>query len=146
LALFPTSARLLLEDKEKMKRVYLKGLLILFLVSLPIVLGGFLFSPFLVSFLLGGQYLPFIPALKVAFLSLVFFFVNVLPGNVILNSRKIKGFIPLAFLNLVVNVSLNLLLIPRFSFVGSAWAKLGSEAFGFLINNLYVWRILRSDQ
>ena len=60
----------------------------------------------------------------------------------ILNSQKVKGFIPFALGGLGLSVVLNLFLIPSFSFVGSAWAKVGSEAFGFLINNYYVLRIL----
>lgn len=142
LALFPISARLVEKNKERMKAVYLKGLWTLLLISLPLVLIGFFLSPLIISLFFGGEYLPAVLALRVAFLSLILFFVNALPGNVILNSRKIKGFIPLALSNLGINIALNFLLIPSLSFVGSAWAKVGSEVFGLFINNLFVYKIL----
>jgi O-antigen/teichoic acid export membrane protein len=125
-----------------MRGLYTKGLGILFLTSLPLVLAGVLLAPWLVEWLFGQQYSASIPAVKIAFLSLSLFFVNALPGNVILNSKKIKNFIPWALSNLAVGVVLNLLLIPSLSFVGSAWAKVGSEAYGLIINNIFVFRIL----
>jgi len=142
LALFPISSRLVARNKKKMKRIYVRGIWSLFLASLPLVLLGFWLTPVLTPLLFGDKYLESIPALRVAFLSLTLFFVNALPGNVIFNSRKVKGFIPLALSNFGVNVALNFLLIPHFSFVGSAWAKLGSEVFGLIVNNLYVYKIL----
>ncbi|MBN1263299.1 MAG: flippase [Candidatus Pacebacteria bacterium] len=142
LALFPLSSRLVKLNKFKMKRVYLRGLGILFLASLPIVGFGIWLSPFLIPLIFGQEYQVSIPAFQVAFLSLILFFVNALPGNVILNSKKVKGFIPWAIANLIVNLGLNLTLIPCLGFTGAAWAKLFSEFFGFLTNNLYVYRIL----
>lgn len=142
LALFPLSSRLVKNNRMKMKGVYLKGLAVLFLSALPLFLIGFFLTPILVPLLFGSEYLRSILAVQIAFLSLVLFFINALPGNVILNSKKVKGFIPLALSNLGVNVLLNFLLIPSLSFVGSAWAKIGSEVFGLIVNNLYVYKIL----
>lgn len=143
LALFPTSSRLVQNDKKKMSQVYLKGLVILFLTSLPLVIAGFFLTPFLVPLFLGSEYLPSIPALQVIFLSFILFFVNALPGNVILASQRVKKFIPWAVSNLAVNLLLNFILIPQYSLVGAAWAKLLTEVYGLAINNFFVYRILK---
>lgn len=143
LALFPLSSRLFVDNKEKLKAVYKKGLGVLFLSSLPFVLVLMFGSKLIVSFAYGWDYLAAAPVLSVLGLALVLFFVNVLPANIILNSSKVKQFLPWAFLNFLVAVALGLHLIPRYSILGAAYAVLGAEAVGFLINNCFVWKVLR---
>lgn len=143
LALFPLSSRLFVDNKEKLKAVYKKGLGVLFLSSLPFVLVLIFGSKLIVSFAYGWDYLAAAPVLSVLGLALVLFFVNVLPGNIILNSSRVKQFLPWAFLNFLVAVVLGLYLIPRYSILGAAYAVLGAEAVGFLINNWFVWKVLR---
>jgi len=143
LALFPLSSRLFVDSKKKLKAVYKKGLGVLFLSSLPFVLVLMFGSKLIVSFAYGWDYLAAAPVLSVLGLALVLFFVNVLPGNIILNSSRVKRFLPWAFLNFLVAVVLGLYLIPRYSILGAAYAVLGAEAAGFLINNWFVWKVLR---
>ena len=140
--LFPISSRLVAKDKTQMKRLYWRMLMILLLVSLPLAVAGFVMADWGVNFLLGSEYLGSIPALKLACLSLVFFFVNSFAGNVIQNSRRVKSFVPWAASNVVVNIGLNLFLIPQFSLVGAVLAKIGSELYGFAINNYWVAKVL----
>lgn len=142
LALFPLSSRLFLEDKEKLKSVYKKTLVVLFLFSLPFALVLIFFSKFLIGLPYGQSYAEAIPVLSVLGLALILFFLNALPGNVILNSTKVKQFLPVVFLYFLIEIGLCLILIPRYSVLGAAWAVVGGEAFGLIVNNLFVWRIL----
>ena len=143
LALFPLSSRLLLEDKKKLEKIYQKGLLFLFLFSLPFVLVlGFL-SNLIISLAYGQDYLMAAPVLSLLGASLILFFLNSLPGNIIQNSPRFKQFLPWAFLNFLITLVLCLLLIPRFSIIGAAWAVIGGEISGLVINNFFVWRILK---
>ncbi len=143
LALFPLSSRLFLQDKERLFRIYKKGLGVLFLISLPFVLVFGLFSKFIIGFAYGSDYLAAAPALVVLGFALVLFFLNVLPGNIIQNSPHFKRFLPFASLNFVIKLVLCLLLIPRFSIMGAAYAVLGGELIGLFINNIFVLRVLK---
>jgi len=143
LALFPLSSRLFLEDKKKLEKIYQKGLLVLFLFSLPFVLVlGFL-PHLIISLAYGQNYLMATPVLSLLGASLILFFLNSLPGNIIQNSPRFKQFLPWAFLNFLITLLLCLFLIPRFSIVGAAWAVIGGEVSGLVINNFFVWRILK---
>lgn len=143
LALFPLSSRLFLEDKKKLEKIYQKGLLVLFLFSLPFVLVlGFL-PHLIISLAYGQNYLMATPVLSLLGASLILFFLNSLPGNIIQNSPRFKQFLPWAFLNFSITLVLCLLLIPRFSIIGAAWAVIGGEVSGLVINNFFVWRILK---
>jgi O-antigen/teichoic acid export membrane protein len=143
LALFPLSARLFLKDKKKLEKVYQKALLVLFLFSLPFVaVLGWL--PMLIIKLAYGQaYLSAAPVMSLLGASLILFFLNALPGNIIQNSPQFKKFLPWAVLNFVITLVLCLILIPRYSIIGAAWAVIGGEVAGLFINNLFVWKILK---
>lgn len=145
LALFPVSARLFATDREKMKRVYFKGVLISFLVSLFIAGAGFWLTPWMVSFLFGGKYLPAVGAIRVVFLSLIFFFSNALAANVIHNSNKVSQFVPFLSSILLLKVVLAFLLISRFSLLGAAWSVVGAEFAAVFVNNYFVLKIFNSQ-
>jgi len=143
LALFPLSSKLIISDKAKLKKIYLKALLILVLLSVPLMFV-FLFAPqLLVKTIYGSNYLGAVPVFMILGLSFVFFFPNALAGNIIQNSDKFKRFLPWAVANFLVALILCLILIPRYSIVGAAWAVVGGEIFGLIINNWFVFRILK---
>ena len=143
LALFPLSSRLFLQDKEKLFGIYKKGLGVLFLISLPVVLVFGLFSKFIIGFAYGSDYLAAAPVLVVLGFALVLFFLNVLPGNIIQNSPQFKKFLPWAASNFIIKLILCLILIPRFSIMGAAYAVLGGELIGLFINNIFVLRVIK---
>lgn len=142
LALFPISSRLFLNNKEKLMIIYKKGLAILLLASLPFAFVLAVFPKLIIRFSYGESYLPSSTVYPVLGLALVLFFLNVLPGNVIQNSAKVKNFLPLAVLNFLIAFLLCLILIPRYSLMGAAWAVVGGEVAGLIINNYFVYRIL----
>jgi len=146
LALFPLSSRLFLEDKQRLKSIYQKGLGILLLFSLPFVLVLVFFPKPIITLAYGQAYLPAVPVLSLLGLSLILFFLNALPGNIIQNSPWFKKFLPWSFLNFLIAMILGLILIPRFSIIGAAWAVVGGELAGLIVNNLFVWKILKKQK
>lgn len=143
LALFPQTARLLGTDKEKLKKNYLKSLAAIFAFAIFYALFFILFSPIVIKLSYGPSYLEAVPVMRILSIAAIIFFLNTLPGNIIQNSNKVKKFLPFAFLNLLLVVILCLIFIPRYSIVGAAWAVIGGEVFGLIINNWFVFRILK---
>jgi len=143
LALFPVCARLSKVDLPKLKKVYFKGIFILFLLSLPIALSFSLFAKTIITVPYGAKYLSASTTLPVFGLATILSFINALAGNIIQNSEKVKMYIPLFFSNFVFEIILCLFLIPRWGIVGAAWSVVGGEVFALVINNLLVLNILR---
>jgi O-antigen/teichoic acid export membrane protein len=145
LALFPLTSKLILEDKERLKRVYKKGLAVLFLCSLPFSFVLIFGSRIITGFAFGQEYLPAIPVFMVLGISVIFFFLNALAGTIIQNSRQVKKFLPFAGLNFVALLIFTLILIPKYSIIGAAWAVVGGEIAGLIINNIFVYQILKGE-
>jgi O-antigen/teichoic acid export membrane protein len=143
LALFPAFSRWMIKDLGRLKKIYRRGLAVLVASSLPLVFLSVFFPRLIVFLIYGEDYLQAGSVLFVLSLALPFFFANALPANVILNSGQIKKFLPWEVLKILVNVGLCLFLIPSFSLVGAAWAMVVSEMIGFIINNFFVWKVLK---
>jgi len=142
LALFPQMARLLQKNRKKLAQNYFFSLIIILLMSLPFFIIFYFFPGEVIKIAYGSKYLEAIPAAKILAFSFILFFLNTLPGNVIQSSNKVLKFLPLAFLNLLFMVLACFCFISKYSIEGAAWAVLLAEAFGFIINNTFVFKIL----
>ncbi len=145
LAFFPISARLLGRNHRHLRRLYGKLWLGLLLFALPFS-SIFIFAgrP-LILIAYGSRYLPAVPVLQVLGIAILLFFVNALPGNIIHNSSRVKQFLPWGASNFLVMLLAGLYLIGRFGIIGAAWSAVVGEVYGLLINNFFVWRILREQ-
>ena len=144
LALFPSFSRLLVKDKKKLAKIYREAVLILLLLSLPIAAAMYWGSSWIIPLVFGQQYQPAIPVFSLFGALMIFFFVNCLAGNIIQNSKKVKNFIPWAVANFLLTLICGLILIPKMGIIGGVWAMIGGEIFGLIINNVFVFKILKT--
>ena len=142
LALAPSYSILLEKKKKELGKVYLKNMLTVFLLSLPIVLLMFFAGQPIILLIYGQEYSPAIPAFSLLGVVMSLLFVNSLAGNVIQNSQEVRKFIPYAFLKFFTVTVACLFLIPKMGIIGGAWAMIGGEIFGLVINNTFVYKIL----
>lgn len=116
----------------KMFRYILKRI-ILFLSFATII--GIIFTPLAVKLLFSATYEAAILPLQILLLTLVFRYLSVLLGNLAFAHNQQKIFIPYAALGIFLNVSLDLILIPRVGIVGSAIATVISQ----VVICFYLW-------
>ena len=148
LALFPHFSRLTL-NKARIKEIispYLKGVAFLFFFSLPFVFVLTIFPKTIIKIAYGNEYLLAAPVFKILALSLILFYVNALAANIIHNSKEVKLFLPLLISNFLIKILFCLLFIPRWSIIGAAWAVVFGELFGLIINNLFIFYILKKKK
>jgi len=143
LALFPLSSRMIIDNKEKLKKIYLKGLAVLFLFSLPVFLIFQIFPTIIINLSYGDKFIEASSLFPVFGVAVILFFVNSLSGNIIQNSTYVQKFIPAAILNFIISLILLIILIPRYSLLGAAWGVVFSEIAGFFINNYFVFKIFK---
>lgn len=83
--------------------------------------------------LYGKQFLPAAPLLAVLIWSEVAIFFATVVVNALIASN-LQRFLPLpTLLGAVLNIGLNLILIPRFAALGSAWATVASYTLGWMV-------------
>ena len=117
----------------------------LLLMGWPISVGIFVLAPPLTQLLLGQNYLRSQDALRILALALGIAFVNNAFIGALNASDRQSSFTWAAGWSLVANVTLNLILIPLFGFVGASWATVCTEIVlgvaGWILTARYVGRV-----
>ena len=130
--------------KEKKGNIFVnkikKDVVLVFLIGIIIALGFYFMGPIILPIFFKSTYFQSIQVLRI----IIFALPLILLTSVFLNSlfalNKAKTVIYIFLFQLIFNVGLNYLLIPRFSFFASAYITLLGEA----INTLLTFVVLRS--
>jgi len=128
MALFPLMARYAVADREALLRAYRLAVKLLLAVAVPGALVGWALATELIAILGGSQYLPqSADILRVMIWYMPFGFINSLTQYVLISLDR-QRYLTRAFaLGLAFNVIANLLLIPRFGYMASAYVAVASE-------------------
>jgi O-antigen/teichoic acid export membrane protein len=106
---------------------------LLFLISLPIALGGILLSRELITFFYGARYLSTNTAFRLFMLTIFFNYINTLFSYYLFAERKQREINAIYLASVCINIILNILLIPKYSISGAAFATLSAEISFVLI-------------
>ena len=132
---FPLFARLAYKDDPKLRLILEKIIGTMFLIAMPLAIGGALAAGPLTELIYGKAYLPATASFQVLLLTLIINFPMAILTNFIFAYNKQKSLIVFSTLGALSNVFLNFLFIPTFGILGSAWATFGAQA----ISNTYLW-------
>lgn len=138
LSILPTLSRLAHENRERFRNVLEQTLIFALMIAVPMGLGGALLGEEIIRFVFGTDYLPAVSSFQVLMFTLIFDFTAVIIASAVFTFDKQKNLIIYAAIGGSLNVVLDLLLIPRFGIVGSAWATLIAQC----VSNYYLWIVL----
>jgi O-antigen/teichoic acid export membrane protein len=131
-ALIPTMAAWAATRPEVVTELYGRGSKYLLLAGLPIGAFGWLESDRFVALLFGPTYGPSVAASQILLPAATFMFLSNFGETALACVNRWGTIVVVSTLALVVNVALNLWLIPGLGFIGAAWATLVTEALYFL--------------
>lgn len=132
-AMFPVLAKLHTENIHEIKKLYLKSLVTLFITSSVALVLYVSVLPILITNLL-PQYQPAVKALSILSLAIPFMFIHV-PGAIVLLStnKYLKDVIMISLFTVSFNIVANLLLIPKYGYMGASVVTVLSEILTFII-------------
>ena len=112
------------------------------LVFIPLTLVVFLLAPEIVLLIFGAEYLAAIPALKI----LIWQMLSITMGSIfsvliLLPAGRYYDFLGAVSVGALVNIILNLLLIPRFGMLGAATATIIAEVCAMLMSAYFAQRV-----
>lgn len=139
LSILPLLSRLAHTDNARFRSTFERTLALVFLVSIPLALGGVVLGTSLMGFIFGAEYDAGGLSFKILMLTLLVDFPSTLLTAAIFAYNRQKSLITSTIIAAVTNVSLDLLLIPRFGIAGSAVATLVAQ----LLCNWYLWKTMK---
>jgi O-antigen/teichoic acid export membrane protein len=120
------------EDRDRMRRAAERVLHLLFLLAVPLVTGAVLLARPLMVLIFGHAFAPAGAALAWLSVALGFIFVNYLLSYILISAEHQTLNALVSGLAVLVSVSSNLLLIPRWGFAGAGAAAAVTESVLFL--------------
>lgn len=130
-ALIPTLAALHPGSPSGVTALYARGSKYLLVTGLPIAAFGALASDPFIRFLFGEAYGPSAAAARVLIPAAAFMFLSNFGETALACVNRWGTIVAVSTGCLALNVALNLAWIPRFGYVGAAWATLATEAAYF---------------
>ena len=125
-ALFPAMSEYFVSNKEKFVRVFEKSMRYMMIIGVPLAFGIFSLASDFIPRVFGQEYVLSVLPLKILILSLIFMFLT-FPIGSLLNaaSRQLRNSMQVG-VAVLVNIILNLILIPKMLYNGAAWASFAS--------------------
>jgi O-antigen/teichoic acid export membrane protein len=138
-ALYPSLARQSVSDPQRLPEIYSRSLRYLMIIALPITIGVFVLADQIVVFLYESAYLQTAPALKILIMVLPLMFVSEFLGYIVVIANQESRVARAIVISTALNISLNLLLVPRYGFIAAAWMTVITE-FVLVTQYLYYLR------
>jgi O-antigen/teichoic acid export membrane protein len=137
-SVFPRLSYAAENGQIEVKGVVMRGTVkLLFVISVPIAVGGILLADDAITFFYGARYLDSAMAFRIFMATVVLNYFNLLLGYCLFAERKQSETNVIYAISFVINITGNLLLIPKYSIAGAALATLLAEA---VFTVIYIFR------
>ena len=127
-SIFPIMSKFYHETTgDSLKIVYAMSFRYLVVVSIPIAIGTTLLADRIILLIYGIEYIPSIIALQVLIWTIVFMFLSGLSANLFASINRQIIITKITGIGAAVNILLNLLVIPRFGYIGASITTVATE-------------------
>lgn len=107
-------------DPARFRRIFQKAFDALLIFTIPLFISIFFFAPSIINFVSGSEFAPSVRVLQILSLAVGITFISALPAHLVValdqQKKMIWGYLAGAIFSVVVN----LILIPRYSYIGAA--------------------------
>ncbi len=136
----PVLSRFARKDDQRFRATFERALGIIFLLSVPLAIGGSILGTQIMNFIYGPQYIAGGIAFTVLMTTIMFDYPGTFISNAIFAYDEQRSLIISSAIGGIMNVILDLAFIPKFGIVGSAFATLIAQIF----SNAYLWHKMKS--
>lgn len=127
-AVFPVMSRLYANSSNSLNLLNERYFKYMMVVGIPLGFGTSLLAKQVILLLYGAEYIPSIIALQILVWAVVFTFAGAPYIQLLQSTNKQLIITKISIVCLVINIILNLILIPRYSYVGASIATVITEA------------------
>lgn len=140
-AVYPALSRLSKEEPVRFKKAISKSLGAVLIWSVPSSIGVAIFAG-IIPIIFGERYSLGVPILRVLIFFVPFAALSALLYKVLIVINKQNWYLLASIMGVVLNIALNLILIPRMTIMGAAVASVATQATLFIIYLVLVRRYI----
>lgn len=140
--ILPLTSRYIFTNPKKFQQVSDKTFKFFVVLIVPIVIGTLFLADGIIKLIGGIGFAESANTLRVLIFSLAFIFFGTFFNNILLSGNLQKKLMFVLSFCAILNISLNIILIPNYSYVGAAYTAVGTQffvaIFGFLLSKKYL--------
>ncbi|AKB17615.1 flippase [Methanosarcina sp. WWM596] len=137
--LMPVMSKQYFSDKEKLKNTYLMSMRYILALMLPIVFGIYLLSKDIINFLYSSEFSGSIIALQMLSGTIIFNSLNSIQSSLLTSVNRQELNTLTIGICCILNIGLNVVFIPDYSYMGAAFATLVSVIALFFIEFYFIY-------
>jgi len=130
-AMVPSISALFVQSLPRLERLIAESLRLMALIVVPMMTGGMILAGKIIHFLYGDQYSPSVLTLRVLFVGVAIIYISFPLGSTALYSNRERLYMWAVAMGALVNVGVDILLIPRLGGSGAAVATVFGELVVF---------------
>jgi len=138
----PRLSRLYIEHRDSFMGLFERGLKYVILASIVVATNGILLSEVIVLVSFGDDYMNSIVALEILLAGLAFVFTINFLQTVMISIDRQAVILKITLLGLAMNVLFNMVLIPRYGYIGAAIATISVEGIVCIIMCVALHRVV----
>ena len=131
------------KDRGGMEKIYQKSIQYLAMVSLPIAIGGAVLADRIVLKLYGAEYMPVAMAMSILFLSAAGGKIGGAFASIMYSANLVRIKVYTAIIWATINITLDLLLIPRYGVMGAVIANSATQLMGVFTGPFIIYYFFR---
>lgn len=139
----PIMSRYIFEEREKFERIADKTFKIFLILAVGLVIGTVYLSKDIIGLIGGAGFEESVYVLRVLSFAMAFVFFGNFFTNVIIAGSQQRKLMLILFFCAVFNISLNLILIPKYSYNGAAITSSLTEFLVVLLSGFACWKLLK---
>lgn len=140
--IFPVMSKFYKNDEKLLEISYEKSIKYLMLIMIPLSMGTMIYSTDIILLIYGQEYINSAPTLSILIWTVCLLFVAS-PGNILLQaSHKEVTVTKIYAIAAAFNFILNLILIPKFSFIGAAFTTVISDILIVIIQKYVIHKMV----
>ncbi|HBB37325.1 MAG: Membrane protein involved in the export of O-antigen and teichoic acid [Candidatus Moranbacteria bacterium GW2011_GWC1_45_18] len=139
----PIMSRYIFHEREKFEKVADKTFKVFLVLVVPLLVGMIFFAKNIIGLIGGAGYEDSVLVLKILAFAMAFIFFGSFFTNVIIAGNQQRKLIAILLFCAVFNITLNLYMIPRFSYKGAAVTSSLTEFLVAVLSGAACWRLLK---
>lgn len=132
-SIYPIMAKFYETSKNSLKIGYEHSFRYMLMIAFPLAVGVTLFANNIILLIYGNEFQPSILALQILVWAMFFSYLSYTPMYSLYSINKQAAYTKVVFCCMVLNVILNLILIPKFSYISASVVTVITEFLAFIL-------------
>ncbi|NQS88893.1 flippase [Patescibacteria group bacterium] len=141
-AIYPLLSKYYLSSQESLKLAYQRAFKYLSILGLPIAVGATLLAGRIILLIFQSTFTPSIIALQILIWTIPMIFLTYMYGTILASiNRQLLAF-KINFSCMLLNIILNLILIPKYTYIGASAATVATTLLSLVLSFYFVSRFV----